>query len=82
MKIIIPHIYYVFFKDKKTKGIGYTYFGLHRSWESTWNRIRELGIDKNKKYIDGWYLTWKALFFILMPFKIFYKEDGRNEKII
>ena len=76
----IPKIYFVIFKTKKRRNLYYVYFGLHRSWKSTWNRIYELGIDKDRKYIHGTYLSWKALFFLLMPFRIFYEEDRTKTK--
>ena len=76
----IPHIYFVLFKTKHKRKIYYTYFGLHRSWDSTWDRIYKLKIDKDKEYIYGTFLPWKALFYILMPFDIFYEDDTTKKK--
>ena len=76
----IPHIYFVSFKEKNRKNVYYVYFGLHRSWESTWNRIRELKIDKNRKYLHGTYLSWKGVFFLLMPLRIFHEDDRTKKK--
>lgn len=76
----IPHIYFVSFKNTKGeyKGGYFTYFGLHRSWESTWDRIRKLEIDKDKKYIYGGFLTWRAILYIIAPFRIYTREIQKD----
>ena len=61
------------FKENVGKGY-FTFFGMHRSWKNTWKEIYRLNLDKNRKYLYGGSLDWKALLYIFAPFRIFKNE--------
>jgi len=74
----IPHIYHIIFSYKENnQKVILDYWGMHWSWESTWDNIKKNKFDEGKKYITGSNLEWKLFFILFIPN---FGWDRRKEK--